>query len=321
MASPDPRPHHSFLSITARLVQRGALASFVTLGVVSTGCVNTQQAAAITAPQRAVGPVSDLHASIRVISDSPEVALGQQYAAALRWAGVTVVPTVAEADVVTELRLSRRDERGAGQTVDVSLEVRAGKERLASARVNFPVAKDAPKDDLSVLTAAFTESPAVRAFADRVAVEKAKRAELADEGAWKASNAATCANSPELRDCSEVIRYLNGFPLGRHRAEAEATLAQAEGVRFRAARDAAIERVKTDLGAWKTANAAACATPQGPTSCDGVSAYLVAHPQGRFAVEANELLRQSQAKLAELQQQEQLQNAMSQRRAKATARR
>jgi hypothetical protein len=228
---------------------------------------------------------------------------------------------VSDADVVTELRLSRHEDRGSGQMVDVSLEVRAGKERLATAHVSFPMAKDAPKDDLSVLTAAFTESPAVRAFADRIAVERAHQAALADETAWQASNAQSCAVSPKFSDCTEVIRYLNGFPVGRHRAEAESILAQAEGVRFRAARDSAIERVKADLGAWKTANVQDCQNPQSPTSCDGVSAYLAAYPRGRFAAEANVLLAQSGGKLAELRQQEQLQNEMSQRRAKATARR
>jgi hypothetical protein len=307
--------------LVSRVARCTALATSLAVGVIGVGCASAQQTPTVVAPQRAAGSVSDLQASIRVISDAPHVTLGKQYASALRWAGVAVVPNVAEADVVTELRLTTRRDANAREFADVSLQIRAGKEQLGSAQVSFPMAPNAPKADLSVLTAALTESTAVRAYADRVAVEKATKAREVDETAWQRTNAQTCAKSPQFNDCRDVIRYLNGFPLGEHRAEAEATLAQAELVRQRASRDAAITRVKTDLTAWNAANAHACEAPDSATACDGVSAYLAAFPQGRFAPQATALLTQSQPKLTELREKVGLENELATRRSRATARR
>lgn len=318
MARSQTRSPSNRSTLAYRVACSAALATSLVLGV---GCASTQQTPTVVAPQRAAGSVSELQASIRVISDAPHVSLGAQYASALRWAGVEVVPTVADSDVVTELRLTTRRDTSAREFADVSLEIRAGKEHLGSAKVSFPMAPSAPKRDLSVLTAALTESTTVRAYADRVAMEKATKLREADQTAWQRANAQVCAQSPQFDDCREVIRYLNGFPLGEHRAEAEATLAAAELVRQRASRDAAITRVKTDLAAWNAANAAACEVPDSPTACDGVSAYLAAFPQGRFAPQATALLTQSQPKLTELRETAGLQNEIAARRAKVTARR
>lgn len=267
------------------------------------------------APERAAGPLADLRASVRVISDAPRGKLGQQYAAALRWAGLEVVPSARDADIVAELRVTTGND---GSTTNVSLVVRAKNQQLESAHVSFPRAEQAPKTDLSVLTAAVTESRAVRAHAERVAVVKAEQNRQADETAWRDAQAETCAQSTNFDDCRNVIRYLNGFPRGQYRAEAENALVEAERVRLRASRDAAIARVKEEVEAWNAANVDECSAPTVTTACDGVNAYLAAFPQGRFAQEADAVLAQAKPKLAELTEKTQRSDA---RRASVTARR
>jgi hypothetical protein len=274
----------------------------------------------VQAPARAQGAVGNLQASIRVITDATPSRIGKQYAEALRWAGVEVVPAVADADVVTELRLKVRKDASNRQMADVTLSVRGGSEQLATANVSYPLSQDASKDDLSLLTSTLTDSPSVRAYAERVEVDKQQQARAADAAAWQLANVSTCAQSPKFTDCIEVIRYLNGFPSGDHRSEAEQALMQAETVRQRASRDAAIARVKADVTAWRAASPELCRNPDAATSCDGVNAYVAAYPTGRHAIEAKDLLAQSQAKLNELQEKVALKSAMAQRRSKTAHR-
>lgn len=304
----------SSLSLTSRKA-RGVTSFVACLAVfaVGSGCASTHPTAQAPTPVRAHGAVSNLQASIRVITDATPSTLGQQYAAALRWAGVDVVPNVADADVVTELRLTTRQDGSNATLADVTLTVRAGESQLATAQVTYPLDQEASKDDLSMLTSALTESPAVRAHAERVKVDKQRRAEAADAAAWQLANANTCATSPRFADCTEVIRYLNGFPTGKHRAEAEQALEQAEVVRLRSSRDAAIARVKADVDAWRNASPEQCSAPAAATACDGVSAYLATNPEGRYAHEARGLLAQAEIKLAELESKAALKNSMSQR--------
>lgn len=287
----------------------------------SVGCAGTQQQpTVVSAPARAQGAVSELQASIRIISDTPNTSLGKQYAEALRWAGVEVVPNVADADVVTELRLMVRKDASGNDLADVALQVRAGQERLATGRVSYPLHGQASKDDLSVLTKAVTESPSVRAYAERVAGAKQQTARAADAAAWEKANAGACAQSPRFAACSDVIRYLNGFPAGEHRAEAEQALLQAESVRQRASRDAGIQRVKSDVTAWKAANVEACRAPEAANACEGVSAYVATYPAGHFAAEAKDLLASSSAKLSDLQEKAAIKSAIAQRRTKTAQR-
>lgn len=287
--------------------------------LVGVGCAGAQQQpTVVSAPTRAQGAVSELQASIRIISDTPTTSLGKQYAEALRWAGVEVVPNVADADVVTELRLMVKKDANGQDVADVALQVRAGQERLATGRINYPLHEQASKEDLSVLTKAVTESPSVRAYAERVAGAKQQTAKAADAAAWEKANAGACAQSPRFSDCSEVIRYLNGFPSGEHRTEAEQALLHAESVRQRASRDAGISRVKADVSAWKAANVEACRAPEAPNACEGVNTYVATYPAGRFAAEAKDLLAQSNAKLNELAEKASIKSAMAQRRVKAT---
>lgn len=302
-------------------VRRTALMTSVATLTVAAGCAGTAPSPAAPEPHRAQGSISSLHASIRVITETPTSNLGQQYAAALRWAGVEVVPTIADADVVTELRVRVRKDERSNDVAEVTLDVRGGTEHLAAARVTYPVREQVSKDDLSVLTAALTDSARVRAYADRVALEKSREAHEADEAAWQNAKSTECAKSTRLGDCSDVIRYLNGFPSGGHRAEAEVALQEAEKLRLRTARDEGIERVKADLAAWQRASVEDCRTPQSLNSCDGVTSYVKAFPSGRFAAEATTLLADSQAKLGELREKAALDSAIAQRRSKATARR
>lgn len=300
-------------SITSRAARSVAtLAAAATLSVLGMGCASTQSAP-VREPARAQGPVSNLHASIRVITDATPSTIGQQYAEALRWAGVEVVPAVADADVETELRLKVRKDASNQPFADVTLSVRAGQEQLASAMVSYPLNQEVSKDDLSLLTSTLTQSPSVRAHAERVEVEKQRRAQAAESAAWQLANATVCAQSPKFSDCTQVIRYLNGFPAGQHRAEAEQALMQAQGVRQRASRDAGIARVKADVSAWKTAHVEVCRSPESAASCDGVNAYVAAYPAGRYAVEAKDLLAQSQTKLSEQQEKAAIKSAMARR--------
>lgn len=311
----------SVVGLTSGALRRAAaLTAALTVSALAAGCVGQQHAGPARAPARAQGAVSNLEASVRVISDAPDSNLGQRYAAALRWAGVDVVPAVADADVVTELRVKLRTDANNRQMVDVSLDVRAGKEHLAAAKVEYPAHEQASKDDLGVLTSALTQSPTVRAYAERLEAAKQQQTKAADATAWEQANATHCAQSSVFADCVNVIHYLNGFPLGEHRQEAERALEQAELVRQRASRDAAIERVKADVSAWKLASPDACRSPEQPNACDGVSSYVAAHPTGRFAGEANELLVQSQAKLNELREKAALKSEMAQRRSKTAQR-
>lgn len=301
-------------SITSRaarsVVTLAATLAFSALGV---GCASTQQSVAVQAPARARGAVANLRASVRVITDATPSTLGQQYAAALRWAGVDVVPSVADADVVTELRLKVRKDASNQQLADVTLSVLAGKQQLATANVSYPLDQEASKDDLSLLTSTLTQSPAVRSYAERVKTEKQRHAQVEDAAAWQRANAATCAQSSTFGDCAEVIRYLNGFPEGEHRAEAEQALIAAEAVRQRASRDAAIARVKAEVTAWRAANIEQCRNPEAATSCEGVNAYVAAYPAGRYSAEAKDLLMQSQSRLNELHEKAALRSAMAQR--------
>lgn len=313
--------HGATVSVVCRAARRAgnSAALVASLGLVTFagGCVGSAPPHVNVAPERAAGPLADLRASVRVISDAPHGKLGQQYAAALRWAGIEVVPSAVDADIVTELRVTTRND-GARATTDVSLVVRAKHEQLNGAQVSFPRAEQAPKTDLSVLTAAVTESNAVRAHAERVAVVKAEQNRQADETAWQEAQAEKCAQSSDFDDCRDVIRYLNGFPQGQYRAEAETALAQGERVRLRVSRDAAIARVKADIQAWNAANVEECRTPTAPTACDGVNAYLAAFPEGRFTEQANTLLSQAKPKLAELSEKAQRLDA---RRVNVTAQR
>src|SRR5690606_10600183 len=159
-------------------------------------------------------------------------------------------------------RLTARKDGNRPTLADVTLTVRAGTEQLATANVTYPLDQDASNDDLSVLTSALTESATVRAHAERVKADKQRRAEAAEAAAWQLADAKTCAVSPRFADCTEVIRYLNGFPTGKHRADAEQALEQAEIVRQRASRDAAIARVKADVDAWGNAGAQTCSAPE-----------------------------------------------------------
>lgn len=314
-------PRQSTPRITSRAARSVAtLAATLVFSALGAGCATTQQSAAVQAPSRAQGAVGNLRASIRVITEATPSTIGQQYAEALRWAGVEVVPAVADADVVTELRLQVRKDANNQPIADVTLSVRAGKDQLATAKVSYPLNQDASKDDLSLLTSTLTESPSVRAHAERVEVRKQEQARAADAAAWQLANADTCAQSPQFTDCVDVIHYLNGFPAGAHRAEAEQALSRAETVRQRASRDAAIERVKGDIGAWRAADPEQCRNPETATSCDGVNAYVAAYPTGRYAGEAKDLLAESQSKLAELQEKVAIKSALSQRRSKTAQR-
>lgn len=307
----------SILWATHRAAHNAALMASLGIVTFAGGCASSAATHVNVAPERAAGPLADLRASVRVISDAPHGKMGQQYAAALRWARIEVVPSAVDADIVTELRVTTRNDT-ARPTTEVSLVVRAKSEQLNSAQVSYPQAEQVPKIDLSVLTAAVTESSAVRAHAERVAVVKAEQNRQADETAWSEAQAETCAQSADFDDCRNVIRYLNGFPHGQYRAEAETTLANAERVRLRASRDAAIARVKADIETWNAAHVEQCSTPTAATACDGVSAYLAAFPEGRFAHEANTLLTRAKPKLAELAEKAKQHDA---RRGKVTAQR
>jgi hypothetical protein len=119
--------------------------------------------------------------------------------------------------------------------------------------------------------------------------EEAEQLRL-DRAAWKKSDDASCRAPKKASDCDGIDAYLAQFPQGEHAEEAKKIL----------------ESVATTLGpmrdeaAWKNARVPECQTPKTSDACDGVKAYLEAHPQGIHAEKGNRMMKLKRGALVQL---------------------
>lgn len=111
-----------------------------------------------------------------------------------------------------------------------------------------------------------------------------------DGEAWKKAGAASCGAPKKASDCDGVDAYLAEFPRGERAEEAEKILASV----------ASIIGPLRDEAAWKNARVAECQRPKTSDACDGVKAYLEAHPQGIHAGEASQMMKLKRGALVQL---------------------
>ena len=111
-----------------------------------------------------------------------------------------------------------------------------------------------------------------------------------DRKAWSEAKAEQCRAPKAATDCDGIDAYLSLFPSGEHAQEAKQILTTS----------APVLTPLRDEAAWTSANLAACRTPESSRACDGVQAYIQAHPQGQHADEAKRMLRLRRSALAQL---------------------